>query len=376
MSHTVQGEHHPKAGNAGEIRPADGAGSENPPSRFAAAGGSVVRALSHTGASLARDVAGVLNETLAPYDVHAQVDERGTIMRVPPHQVIWTTMLARALTCVVGVLVLVGVALLAPPKEGVAALIAGAIPFIFTGFALIAGGIKAANSNLNFSVAVTADGLLVTRGVTTTLRRVIGLDRIQAVELQQPLMWRPMGLWRVRFTVAGAGGAKDQPSEDVLCPAGTMEQIMALLGLVLPQPGLPAEISPREVVLDAMYGQRGKPGGLVADGIFLGQPRSARILDPVTFARKGFVCTDTMVIIRGGRLRRTVTFVPHARVQSLEWSQGPLQRWRGVATVALHPASGPISPELPHLQGSEAHEFFISHSHRTQAARRELDAAA
>ena len=72
-------------------------------------------------------------------------------------------------------------------------------------------------------------------------------------------------------------------------------------------------------------------------------PGSARILDPLLYARHGFALTDTVLAIRGGWLTRRFSLIPLSRIQSVSLHQGPLQRFRRVASVrAAGPRSGPL----------------------------------
>ena len=49
----------------------------------------------------------------------------------------------------------------------------------------------------------------------------------------------------------------------------------------------------------------------------------------------GSAVTDTVFVARHGLLRRRLTLVPHAKVQSVRFGQGPWERRLGLANVAV-----------------------------------------
>ena len=89
--------------------------------------------------------------------------------------------------------------------------------------------------------------------------------------------------------------------------------------------------------------------------------------------RRAFALTDALLIIRLGRFERRVDFVPHERVQSMQFQQGPLQRALGLATVAVHSTAGPIKPHVTHQATEDALAFFAEHADRTRIARQRYD---
>jgi putative membrane protein len=61
----------------------------------------------------------------------------------------------------------------------------------------------------------------------------------------------------------------------------------------------------------------------------------ARKLDPLGWSYLGVAMLDRGVVRRRGRWRRSASYVPYARVQSVTAAQGWLQRRFGLATVYL-----------------------------------------
>jgi putative membrane protein len=124
------------------------------------------------------------------------------------------------------------------------------------------------------------------------------------------------------------------------------------------RPGLP-----REELLEAVVGEG-------ADGGFVTATEKARALDPVSWRRRGYAVVPDGVLTRRGVLYRAAQYVPHARIQSLKLTQGPLERSRGVATVRLVSTQGPVSPLVAHLDTAQAERLVDEQVARSSHARR------
>jgi putative membrane protein len=206
----------------------------------------------------------------------------------------------------------------------------------------------------NFALHHRGDSLLVRHGLTELRSTTVPLHRIQAAELSQPLLWRLPGWWRLRVNVAGAGGG-DGPTETLLLPVGTLAEALAVLDLV--RPGIPTQLA-----LAALHGEGPDHGFVTAS-------QRARLLDPLSWRRRGYAVTPDSVVIRGGALKHVAQVVPHARVQSLRVEQGPLQRARGVASVQLVSTPGPVKATAAHLDVAEAQRLLGEQVARSGRAR-------
>jgi len=215
----------------------------------------------------------------------------------------------------------------------------------------------------NFRAAVSPDGIRLRHGLLEARAQTVPPGRVQAVQLTQGLLWRGKDWWRVQMNVAGYGqgssGGGGRQTETVLLPVGTRDEALAVLWLVLPDLGV---ADPR-AVLDAGLSGSGEGAG------FVGVPRRARLLDPVTWRRNAIARTERAVLVRSGRLVRTLVVVPHEKTQSLGLEQGPLQRRLRLASVALHSTPGPVTPGLAHLDEHVAAAFLHEQAARARAAR-------
>lgn len=206
-----------------------------------------------------------------------------------------------------------------------------------------------------FRIAATDDGMRLRRGLFEQRTQTVPTGRVQAVRLRQRLLWRLTGWWTVEVNVAGYGVPSSSGSADssLLLPVGTRAEALRLLGHILP--GLD--------IGDADLVGRGDGGG------FTSPPRRARWVAPVSWRRSGVRVAGPALVLRRGRLHRSLMVVPHARTQSCGVWQGPLQRRLGLATFELHSTPGPVKPFVEHLSSDVAAALLDEQAARARAAR-------
>ena len=232
------------------------------------------------------------------------------------------------------------------------------LPALFPiAFGLVLPHVRRFLTEANFSVDVEADRLRITYGLTTQRSNTVPLARIQAVEISQGWFWRWPDWWRMKVTIAGVAG-EDTESQTTAFPVGTEAEVLDLAQIALP--GVD-----RESVLAGMRGTGEEPG-------FTNSSRRSAVFQPWAWRRNGYAVSESALIIRRGRLARVVSLVPHARVQSLSVAQGPLDRWRRVASVQLDLTAGPVSGAVAHLDVVEARRLLAEQSSRSALARNAL----
>lgn len=237
-------------------------------------------------------------------------------------------------------------------------ILVAAIPI---GLAFIAAYWKAVTTDYNFRVAVSPDGVRLHYGMLETRAQTIPPGRVQAVGVTQGPIWRMAGWYKVHVNVAGYGADSSQNgTRSVLLPAGTLDEVMTVLGLVFPDPGTDR---PFEVFT---AGLRGKG----TDGGFVNSPRQARWVDPLAWRRNAFQATGTALLCRRGFVFRQLDVVPHERTQSLGLRQGPLAAALGLASFELHSTVGPVRPLVKHMSVANALALFDAQALRAAMARR------
>jgi putative membrane protein len=203
--------------------------------------------------------------------------------------------------------------------------------------------------SLRYSIAGTPDGVRVGFGLLSTSNETLPPGRIHAVEVLQPLLWRPFGWWQIRIDTAGRSrekGAAGQANTTML-PVGDADDVARVLSLVLPGFATPEH---RAVILNGMR-SRGHDD-------WTGSPRRAAWLRPFSWQRTGYRLLDGAVLLRRGVVWRSLALVPLARLQSLELQQGPVERALRLAEARFHTVSGPVRPRLAAMDAEEGVRLF------------------
>ncbi len=211
----------------------------------------------------------------------------------------------------------------------------------------------------NFTATMTEAGLRLKYGLTTTNTQTVPPGRVQAIQIQQGLMWRPFGWYKVIVTVAGYG----LDSRTTLLPVGTGDDVMRLTAEMFPD--LKVQ-NPEQVFMEGLSGTGTELG-------FTQVPARARAFDPLVRKRRGFFTTPSAILLRDGRMTRRLTMVPHERIQSTALQQGPFARWRKVATLHIHIPSGPITALAKNQDLEQVRHLFDQETGYAAVARRLTD---
>lgn len=196
----------------------------------------------------------------------------------------------------------------------------------------------------DWTVAESPDGLRLDHGLLDREHATVPPGRVQSVRLTEPLLWRSRGWLRVELDIAGAG--KDKGG-GVLIPVAAREQVADVLARVLPGVELAAALESAVPV-----------------------PRRARWCAPLLWRGYGHGVTGAVFVTRSGLLSRRVTLVPHAKVQSVRFGQGPWERRLGLASVAVdHGANGWTAAKL--RDQDEARVLVHAQAERSRTGRRE-----
>ena len=219
------------------------------------------------------------------------------------------------------------------------------IPLFIGTFSLIGRRVIAM---FNFTLAESTRGLRVTRGLTNLTSQSVPVDRIQGVKTTQPLLWRPVGWYRVDVDIVGYGTSNgednDSSATSVLLPVATAAEVALALDRVLP--------------------------GFDLDGIERHRsPRRSRWVRWFDFWTLRYGWNDRAVLTEHGWLNHVVDIVPHAKTQSVRIEQGPLQRKLRLADVHIDTPKGPVRAIAQELDVQTARELALSQLDRARAAR-------
>jgi len=204
-------------------------------------------------------------------------------------------------------------------------------------------------SMFNFTLAESPRGLRITRGLTNLTSQSVPINRLQGVRLTQPLLWRPVGWYRVDVDVVGYASSGDGENNEtqatsVLLPVATRDEVDLALSRALP--------------------------GFDLDGIELHPvPRRARWLRWFDWWTLRYGWDERAVITEHGWLTHARDIVPHAKTQSVRILQGPLQRRLRLADVHIDTPKGPVNLVAHQLDAAVARELALTQLDRARAAR-------
>ncbi|MBV2354627.1 PH domain-containing protein [Streptomyces sp. J2-1] len=159
----------------------------------------------------------------------------------------------------------------------------------------------------DWTVSDSPDGLRIDHGLLDRTHETVPRGRVQTVRIVEPLLWRRLGWVRVELDVAGSANSVLVP----VAPRAVAEEVVAR---VLPGVTVPAVLS--------------RP------------PRRAGRVLPVWWRGHGLAVTGTVFAARHGLLRRRLSLVPHAKVQSVRLTRGPWQRLWRLASVHVDSGAG------------------------------------
>ena len=227
----------------------------------------------------------------------------------------------------------------------------------------------------NFKITPSGQGGVTLRyGFTGTHTQNVMVERIQALAVEQSILWRVFGWYRIKMTIAGIGIEKNDNQKvvtrNVALPVGNKQETLMVLRLLLPA----LDEAQAQVLLDTANGSLKRQQPQVPAMIVT--PFSARWMDLLTWKRNGVTTVGytagsarattridsdaarssvgehtrgDLLLIRGGYFIRTLSIVPVNRVLSVSWGQGPLQRAFGCASVHFGTVPGPVRTLMMHL---------------------------
>lgn len=217
-------------------------------------------------------------------------------------------------------------------------------------FSLLWGVWARFDREFGFTASIAADGVHIKRGLTARRHVTIPPGRIHALEVTQPLIWRIFGWYRVEITQAGNAKTTNDESNnkdrmqvdvasDVLLPVGNRADLLRAIAIAIPDLGVD---DPDGFLTSLRAGTR-------EDRWMIPIPPSARILDPIVYSRRAFSVTDAVFAIRDGFFNLRFSIIPITHIQSVSLHQGPIQRWRRVATVRAELVPGRVASTAEHV---------------------------
>ncbi|MFS0885435.1 PH domain-containing protein [Aeromicrobium sp. 179-A 4D2 NHS] len=269
-------------------------------------------------------------------------EPRAILHVVPPDQIIIGTLLS--LDFIGTVLVAVASIVAGVFTEGGWAFLAVLFPAIWGVTQMISSRII---GQWNFTVSRNERGLRIERGLLSRSSQTIPYDRVQGIAVIEPVVWRRYGWARLEVDVAGYGVVSSENagvSSTTLLPISPVEVGRLLVDELIPDP------------------ERGT-------GEQVSASRRSWPFAPIGWRYRWLSATSFTVTSATGWITRKRSIVPHHKVQSVQFSQGPLQRRLGVASVAVHTPDGPVDAGVAHLDADTARAVTFDEVERARLAR-------
>jgi putative membrane protein len=226
------------------------------------------------------------------------------------------------------------VVLLSSGKVGAAVIGASGGTLVLDLFAVVSRMVRRVAGEWGFEVAEAPDGLRIRCGFASRVAETIPYGRVQAIRMLEPLWWRSLGWCRLELHLAGGvAKGRNQPRAAIrraLLPVGTRAEAEMLLGRILADHAITVTPPPRRAMWRA--------------------PLSYHFLA----AGKNPSCAMSV----GGRVCRLTEWIPMAKVQSIRYTQGPLQRALDLASVQLDVAGHRARAHWSHRSSKEANALM------------------
>ncbi|WP_417564193.1 PH domain-containing protein [Microbacterium sp.] len=302
------------------------------------------------GSSRVQAVASVVSDALTDIVLGAEdpVAEPASVVEIPVVRLLLSRVLGRG---TIIILVLIGIAVWGS-IVGTPWILFTVVPMVLAFGAVI---VRSTTKALRYAIAPTPDGVRITYGLFTTVTETLPPGRIHAIEVTQPLLWRPAGWWAVRvnrMTGKSANANESDQFAEVL-PVGDRADVERVLRLLLP--GMPEDGWP----LVFEHGILGPRTGAGDADPYTNTPRRARLLRLLSWRRNGFRLAEGALFFRRGYIWRSLAVFPLARLQSVGLRQGPLARALRVATLHAHTITGRVSGTLGAVDRDAAVDVFV-----------------
>ena len=265
-----------------------------------------------TPAATDTDIDATAADATSAHTPAATAEEPALVPEIPIARSLIAAALRTSTLFLVGFLILVVVTRL--PLSTALPILVGLIPNVW----------NVLDSSWRYTARTDGEVLNITYGLADRRRQSIRLDRIHAVQITQPFLWRPLGWYEVRVSVAGYGASasgKASGSTRIL-PVGTLAQARQFL---------PADAAPTYA-----------------------SPARAKWVSPLDYRQQTVALTGDYVIVRNGRLNRRVKAIHTSHIQELTYRRGPISQALGLATVDLDLVQGPVRMAARNLTLADA----------------------
>ncbi|MGO1673440.1 MAG: PH domain-containing protein [Canibacter sp.] len=304
-----------------------------------------------------------LNDRVSEFldtDIDAEALRKQSLVRVPAGRLIASTVTSTSsLVIAAGITAFIVLSIVMKQP----AILTGVVPWIIIFFSMTLNNI---NKGWGFTFSPASGSVRIGSGLTSTTTDTVPLRRIHAIEVSQPILWRPFGWWRVRITTPGLdpSGSNVNTQRSEALPVGKADDVVRVVLTILP--GL---VDPEALQNDM---QSRREGWITA----------VRRSWPLTLWAVRRVGTRMSIgteegeaghslLLRGGILSRRISIIPVLRMQSVSIAYPLWHRVLGLARVDVHTVIGFHLSNVRGLNDQVAREIFTHVSGEIVRAQRE-----
>lgn len=226
----------------------------------------------------------------------------------------------------------------------------------------------------NYRIEADSDRIYITRGVGQVHTFTIQRNKVQAIQIEQPLLKRLWGIVEIKLISAEALSIEEGPATNSLYPFMKTKEAYKLLGELLPQytvqdnlQRLPRNtvwlklMRPYYVTVIALIGLWiFRPSLLWVAAVLFAISLGSRLFD-YFFTR--YALEGDSIQIRTGGFTTTTFITRRERIQEIEVSQSKLQRAFGVGSLGFTNRAKPIHvssiQDVPDGLGHEFKQWFV-----------------
>ncbi|MDY5589593.1 MAG: PH domain-containing protein [Arcanobacterium sp.] len=207
-------------------------------------------------------------------------------------------------------------------------------------------------------IYLSENGLRRRSGLTKLTTSTYPPQRVHAVRVHRPWLWKRFDWWKMEISRAGTAGDSSELSRTFI-PVATRAQMLQVLWALMPGLGTAND------------------GAVLAEGLdgsgtgewFTGAPRQARWLDLIGYSGRGVALTPRAMLSRAGKLGRMLGIVFQEHIQSVHISVGPLERRLGLASLTADIVPGIAMLTAGNLAVEKLWELTLEENDLARAAR-------
>lgn len=222
--------------------------------------------------------------------------------------------------------------------------------------------LKFLNSAWKFNAVLRTDAragegqIEIAYGLTERRRQTIRVDRIHAVRISQPILWRRFSWYTVHVNVAGYGADSGTNSGSTrLLPVGSKDQALEFMRLAT---GITEEETEHFADPDGFTNPTYRTPKSAFWATPIDRDQQAVTLIPATAEH------TECAVVHAGRLTRRMAIINTPHIQELTYSRGPINRFMGVSNVRFHLVVGTVTMAAKQLRPEDAVELLQRLRHR------------